>query len=239
MTNHTNIPIPKNKSWQMFDAISSKYDLLNHLLSFGIDILWRRELAEHLVKKEKIKVLDLATGTGDVLITFCEKNLYVESAVGIDMSKEMLKVGQKKLFLNNLAKKITLQHGDANHIPFENGTFDNVSIAFGIRNVEDPSVVLKEMQRTLKKGGKVLILEFSLPKNGLIRALHLFYLRTIVPCIGGLIAGHYQAYKYLNQTIEQFPYGDDFLALMDGAGLKYTRAYPLLFGVATIYTGEK
>ena len=231
--------IPKSLSWQMFNDISLKYDLLNNLLSFGLHNLWKKKLATHLSSKRGQRILDLATGTADVIISFLTNNPNVESGIGMDMAEKMLDVGRKKIAHRGLAEKIKLKHGDANQIPFEDQSFDGVSISFGIRNVEDPSQVLREMHRTLKSEGRGLVLEFSFPNNKILKAFHLFYLRTVVPCIGWIFSGHYKAYKYLNQTIETFPYGDDFCQLMSNVGFKNVKANPLLFGVATIYQGDK
>ncbi len=233
------LALEKSESWQMFNAISPKYDLLNHLLSFGLDIVWRKKLGRFLVLGENPKLLDLATGTGDVLLSLFEQHPYIESAIGIDMAEKMLEIGREKIKTKNLDNKITLQHGDANNIPFDENTFHNVTISFGIRNVEDPTQVMAEMYRVLNKGGRALILEFSLPKNIIMRILHIFYLRTIVPIVGWIISRHYKAYKYLNQTIESFPFGDQFCQLMRDKGFKNVKANELLFGVATIYQGDK
>ncbi|MCA9406535.1 MAG: ubiquinone/menaquinone biosynthesis methyltransferase, partial [Candidatus Omnitrophica bacterium] len=181
---------------------------------------------------------DAATGTADVLLSLI-KDDRVAKGQGIDMAARMLDIGRAKIQKRGLSHKITLTHADANKIPFENNHFDVATISFGIRNMEDPTAVLQELCRTLKPEGRALILEFSMPKNPILRAGHLFYLRTIVPLIGYIFSGHYKAYKYLNQTIEDFPYGDDFCRLMTTAGFHNVKANPLLWGVATIYQGDK
>lgn len=237
--NTNNTTIPKSKSWQMFDEISPRYDFLNHILSFGLDIIWRNQLSQYLPKRENLKVLDLATGTADVLISLLKKNKHIQTGFGIDLADKMMDIGRKKIVQQHLDSHITLSHGDAHHIPFNDNTFDAVSIAFGIRNMEHPDRVLNEMHRALNTGGRALILEFSLPQNGLIRAVHIFYLRCLVPIIGALFSGHYKAYQYLNQTIETFPYGNNFCTLMTNAGFTHVKANPLFFGIATIYTGDK
>jgi len=231
--------IQKQDSWQMFNEISPKYDLLNGLLSFGIDHHWRRTIIKHLSLSGKKNILDLATGTGDVLLTLIRHEKRIIEAVGIDLANNMLEIGLAKIAKQDLTQRIQLLHGDAAHIPFENGYFENVTIAFGIRNVSDTSVVLKEMHRVLTPNGRAIILEFSLPENPILRMFHLFYLRTLVPCIGGLVSGHAQAYRYLNQTIETFPYGEAFCRLLREAGFAHQRAHPLMGGIATIYVGEK
>jgi len=235
----TDTTITKSTSWQMFDDISPRYDFLNHLLSFGLDIHWRRQISRFLPNKTNQKVLDLATGTGDVLISLLNNNANVQSGIGLDLAGKMMHIGRHKIKQSKFETRITLKHGDAHHVPFDTNTFDVSTIAFGIRNMNDPGRVLREMHRVLNEGGKALILEFSLPANPLIRAGHIFYLRTIVPLIGALFSGHYRAYRYLNQTIESFPYGERFCQMMDNAGFKNVKAHSLLFGVATIYSGDK
>ena len=234
-----NITILKSDSWRMFDEISPKYDFLNQLLSFGLHHHWRRRLIEFLPQKEEITLLDVATGTADVVLTLCQHNSHIISAAGIDLADKMLSIGRKKIMQNGLHTRVKLQHGDANKIPFNGNSFDVTTIAFGIRNVEDPTKALSEMARVLRPTGKALILEFSLPKNPVLRSLHLFYLRNIVPLVGGAISGNVQAYRYLNQTIEFFPYGEKFCQIMRQAGFKNAQAHELLLGVATIYVGEK
>lgn len=234
-----NLILSKSNSWKMFDAISPRYDFLNHLLSFGLDILWRKKLARFLTKRTGQKVLDLATGTADVLLSLFKNNPNVHSGFGIDLADKMLEAGRTKIRKKKLEYSITLEHGDAHEISFDEGTFDVVTIAFGIRNMQDHRHVLKQMYRVLNKGGRALILEFSLPENKILRSLHLFYLRSIVPFIGVIFSGHYKAYRYLNQTIESFPYGDNFCVLMREAGFQNVKTNPLLFGVASIYQGDK
>lgn len=229
----------KSESWQMFNTISPKYDLLNRLLSFGLDIHWRNRLISMFPKKDHLKALDLATGTADVLLSLAhKKGGSLSKSYGVDMAEKMLEIGRKKIIQSGFSDTLELKAGDASKIPFYDDQFDAASISFGIRNVEHPIRVLEEMNRVLKPGAPALILEFSLPKNPIIRFCHLFYLRYIVPIIGWIFSGNYKAYKYLNQTIEKFPFGDDFLALMAQGGLKNTSATELLFGTATIYRGE-
>jgi len=237
--NDHNLVLSKSNSWQMFDQISAKYDFLNHILSFGLDILWRKKISQYLKFHHNQSVLDLATGTADVLISLIKQNPHVTKTYGIDLADKMLDVGREKILKRKMEDRIHLKHGDANNIPFKNNTFDCTTMAFGIRNVDDPNQVLSEMHRVLNENGRTLILEFSLPQNKILRTLHLFYLRTIVPIIGGLVSGHYKAYKYLNQSIERFPYGQSFCALMAAQGFKNIEAHPLLGGIATIYQGDK
>ena len=154
----------------MFDEISPRYDFLNHLLSFGLDIHWRNHLAPFLPKRSSLKILDLATGTADALISLCQHNRNVYAGSGIDLADKMLAIGREKIKKRGLTRKLTLTHGDAQKIPFEDNTFDAAAIAFGIRNTDNPSQVLTEMLRVLTKKGRAIILEFSLPENKILRA---------------------------------------------------------------------
>ena len=230
---------PKTESWKIFNLISRRYDFLNRLLSFGLDIRWRDELAKFVPENPNVKLLDLATGTADVAISLVEKRPNIQSVIGLDMAAEMLKVGQAKIEKKGLSSKITLQEGDAQKLPFTDNSFDCETIAFGIRNIPELRLIMMEMFRVLKPGGRVVILEFSLPENPLVRFGDLIYLRVFVPLIGFIFSGNYRAYKYLNQTIEQFPYGDRFCKILKQMGFKNIAAHPLLGGVATIYVGEK
>ncbi len=231
---------PKRENvYRMFDRIANRYDLLNRLLSFRQDVAWRNKVVSLLPEKEYLSVLDLATGTGDLILSMAEKSSHFASGVGLDMSGEMLKYAVIKYQDKNNSDNISFVRGDAVHIPFENNSFDAVSIAFGIRNVVDVQKSLQEKHRILTQNGKVLILEFSLPKNRLVKAGYLFYFRHILPFIGGIISGDSYAYKYLNQTVESFPYGKEFCILMEKAGFSTVSEHRLTFGIATIYEGVK
>lgn len=229
---------PREDVYKMFDRISGRYDLLNRLLSFRRDVAWRKKLLKLLPNRENLKILDLATGTGDVLLTLVENNNVV-SGVGLDMAPKMLKLAKLKISKNNLQDKLSLIHGDAVNIPFDDSSFDVVTIAFGIRNVTNVNQSLSEMYRVLSENSKALILEFSLPKSRLIKSFYLFYFRKILPFIGGIISGDSYAYKYLNQTVESFPYGEDFCELMRNAGFKTVKQYQLTSGIVSIYEGIK
>jgi demethylmenaquinone methyltransferase/2-methoxy-6-polyprenyl-1,4-benzoquinol methylase len=224
--------------WQMFDRIAHRYDLLNHLLSFGTDIIWRWRAARRLSDIEDLELADIATGTCDMLLSILKRHKDFKSCVGVDMSAGMLELGQKKVENAGLADRVQLVRGDAVNLPLADATVNAVTISFGIRNVIDVPAGLREMRRVLRPGGRAVILEFSLPRNGLIRAGYLFYFRNILPLIGGLISGDSYAYNYLNKTVETFPYGDAFLDLMREAGFINVSASQLTFGVASIYVGE-
>lgn len=223
---------------EMFNAISPSYDRVNRILSLGIDKGWRKKMRSHLPPGNNLSLLDLATGTADQLLSLMEDERIAEG-VGIDLAEEMLVFGQKKVIGSKYKDNITLKVGSALAIPSEEDSFDCVTISFGIRNVQDPSLCLSEMHRVLKPCGRALILEFSLPTNRLVRSAHLLYLRRILPFVGGIVSGKRSAYSYLNKTIEAFPYGKAFCHLMEEAGFDNVRALPLSFGIATLYLGEK
>lgn len=219
----------------MFNAISKKYDLTNRLISLGIDRGWRRKLKQHIIGSDLV-LLDCATGTCDQLLSLMDLGT-IQQAVGIDLAEEMLAIGKQKVEISPHADQVDLVVGNALSMPLEDGRFDYVTMTFGIRNVQGDC--LPEIARVLKPRGKALILEFSLPKNRLIRMFHLTYLRHILPLIGGWVSGNGEAYRYLNKTIETFPYGEAFLDRMKQAGFEQLKAIPLSFGIATLYTGVK
>lgn len=223
----------------MFDRIAHRYDFLNRLLSFGQSDVWRRRMARYLRDDRPIRLLDLATGTGDQLLALARKRYNMIGGVGLDLSNNMLEIGRAKIARKGLENIFQMQKGDATEIPFGDESFDAATITFGIRNVRDVDRALSEMHRVLKTGGRALILEFSIPRNRIIRKLYLFYFRTMLPRIGGLISGDKNAYGYLNQTVESFPYGEEFCALMRKAGFVRVAAHPMTFGVATVYVGDK
>lgn len=223
--------------WQMFDRIAPTYDLVNRLLSFNLDVRWRKHVHSHLPSLPELRLLDLATGTGDQVIAMTRSG-GITSAVGMDMSVEMLAIGKEKVSEAGLSEVISMEHGDATALPFEDQSFDAVTISFGIRNVVHVDRALAEMRRILRPGGKAIILEFSLPKNPIVRMGHLMYLRYVLPLVGGLVSGDWDAYRYLNTTIEAFPYGDAFTKMMKEAGFEVANAHPVTFGIATIYVGE-
>lgn len=225
--------------WHMFDRIAKRYDLLNRLLSFGLDVSWRKKVANHLPAKERQRVVDLATGTCDLILSIFKKNRSINSAVGIDMAIKMLKIGKKKLMKKGYEGNISLGLGDAAIIPVKSHIVDAVTIGFGIRNVVDVEAVLKEIHRILTNNGRIIVLEFSLPKSFMMRKLFLFYLSNILPAVGSIISGDKYAYRYLNQTVEEFPYGREFCKMIEKAGFSNVYEKPLTFGISTIYCGEK
>lgn len=224
--------------WKMFDAISANYDRVNSILSFGMDRNWRRRTASHLPQRKNLDLLDLASGTGDQLIACLESGADVRSGVGIDLASEMLKVAKAKIGLKPYKDRVKFQRADALRLPFPDNSFDAATFSFGIRNVPDPLAALKEIHRVLKPRGRCLVLEFSLPPQP-FRPFHLFYLRRILPLIGGFFSKNKAAYRYLNETIETFPCGNAFCFLMKSALLGSIRQVPMALGAVTLYLGEK
>jgi len=228
----------RNNVPAMFDLIAGKYDLLNHLLSLNRDKVWRQGVCSLLSSKQNQTVLDLATGTGDQLLALYRSGK-VDRGFGTDPAENMLGIARQKITASGLEKQLKVQQGRGEELPFSDKCFDAVTIAFGIRNVTDVGSTLLEMHRVLADDGRAIILEFSLPNSLLIRAAHLFYLRHIIPTLGGMISKNTAAYKYLDKTIETFPFGNDFRKLMQQAGFKNTQIHPLTYGVVSIYVGEK
>jgi len=237
--NHNKYTIKKKDAWKIFDKIYKRYDLLNHILSLGFDYSWRKKLSSLVGNKKGTTLLDLATGTGDVLFSLIKHSGNFSRTLGIDMSQNMLRHAILKKSKKELDREVDFVVGDANTIPLKSGSFDVTTMAFGIRNIPEPLKTLKDINRILAKDGVALILEFSLPKNILLKKLHLFYIRYLIPLVGKLISGDSEAYRYLNKTIEVFPYGDEFLKLMEGAGFVRCEKYPLTLGIVTIYKGIK
>jgi len=219
----------------MFDRIAHRYDLLNRVLSLRRDVYWRNAVANYLPEHRDLTILDVATGTADLLISLVNKCDRIKSAVGMDMSPRMLELGQKKISSGKYKEIIRLVRSDALWIPFTSSSFDAVTIAFGIRNVTDVSGALGEMSRVLKPGGKILILEFSLPRNRFLRKIYPFHLKGILPRMGSIISGDPYAYHYLNETVQTFPHGEQFCLLLEKAGFNSVKAVPLTGGIVTIY----
>tara|TARA_E500000331_G_scaffold354234_1_gene406746 strand:- start:735 stop:1457 length:723 start_codon:yes stop_codon:yes gene_type:complete len=221
----------------MFNSISGKYDFLNHFLSLGIDILWRKRAVRLLKKYQPKLILDIATGTGDFAIEALSLN--PEKIIGVDISEGMLSIGREKLIKKNLTDKIELLSGDSEVLPFEDNFFDAVIVSFGVRNFENLEKGLSDMLRVLKPGGKVLILEFSKPKLFPFKQIYRFYFQWILPKIGKLISNNHAAYTYLPDSVEAFPDGDDFLNILYKIGFQKNQCTPLTLGISSIYSGSK
>jgi demethylmenaquinone methyltransferase/2-methoxy-6-polyprenyl-1,4-benzoquinol methylase len=223
-------------SGAMFDGIAHRYDLVNRVISLGIDQSWRKKTVASLELRAGARVLDLATGTGDLAIMVARAHPDV-TVVGVDPSSKMLEVGQKKLVEGGLTERIELQVGDAQALQFPDRTFDGLCIAFGIRNVPDRLQGLREMARVTKAGGRVAILELSEPRGGVLGPLARFHVHSVVPAVGALLSGA-KEYQYLQKSIAAFPPARQFEALMAEAGLRIVASTALTFGVCHLYVGE-
>jgi len=228
----------RHEIWKMFDRISPTYDKINRVVSLGRDQAWRRALVKHLPQKQALKLLDVATGTGDQLVALFEASKQIERAVGVDLSSDMLQIAEKKLAKKAYREQVVFQCADAEKLPFPSQTFDVTSLSFGIRNVPSPETALRELHRVLKPKGRALILEFSLPPYP-IRPVYLFYLRHLMPWIGGFFSKDREAYRYLNETIETFPHGKEFALLLKGAGFSRIEIHPMALGAVSLYVGTK
>jgi len=218
----------------MFDQISTTYDQANRFLSLGLDLYWRRMLSKHLPQITPLYLLDLATGTGAQIAALIQTKAPIQRAIGIDLSEKMLNIAKNKF--SNLP--IEFQQANAEALPFNDQTFDLCTFSFGIRNVQHPIKALSEMHRVTKAAGRCLILEFSLPANR-FRILYLFYLRHLIPQIGGWFTKDKSPYRHLNQSIEKFPSGEQFLGWMRQTGWKNVAAINLFLGLVTLYRGDK
>ena len=222
---------------RMFNSISKRYDLLNHLLSLGIDIYWRKQ-AIKLLKPEKPQyILDVATGTGDFAIEALA--LKPEKVIGVDISEGMLEVGREKVKRRGLGNKIEMKQGDSERLPFEDNIFDAIIVAFGVRNFEHLEQGLADMQRVLKPGGTTVVLEFSKPQSFPFKQLYNFYFNNILPLVGRVISNDPSAYTYLPESVQAFPDGEAFLQVMRRAGYTHTQCKTLTFGISSIYWGKK
>jgi len=222
---------------EMFNNIAPKYDFLNHTLSMGIDKLWRRKAIKLLKPINPKRILDIATGTGDFAIAALKLN--PSKVIGIDISTEMLNVGRKKLKLKGLTEKIELFEGDSENIQFEDNSFDAITVAFGVRNFENLEKGLKEMNRVVRPGGRVVVLEFSKPTYFPIKQIYNLYFFKILPFFGRLISKDASAYTYLPESVEAFPDGEKFIEIYQRCGFVDTKQYKLSFGIASIYLGIK
>ncbi len=222
----------------MFDRISPKYDALNHLLSLNIDQVWRLKTAMKVANHHPKAILDLATGTADLAIALAKRNPQAK-IIGMDISEKMLELGKAKTEKRGLGSQIELRLGDAAALPFEDNSFDAVTVAFGVRNFEDLDKGLSEISRVLKPNGKAVILEFSLPEKSPIKQLYRLYFNRLLPFIGKAVSKDKSAYSYLPQSVEKFPKPNAFLAMLSSFGLENGQAQPLTFGIATLYSAQK
>jgi len=228
---------PRGGSGEMFDRIAARYDLMNRIISLGIDQRWRRRTVDALALKPGARVLDLATGTGDLAMMIARRHPEV-TVEGIDPSAGMLAEGERKVAAAALGARVKLRRGDAEHIDAEDGSVDGISMAFGIRNVVDRPKALREMARALKPGGRVAILELSEPKRGLLGTLARVHIHHVVPTLGALLSGAWE-YRYLQRSIAAFPPAEEFAETMRASGLRVERAEPMTFGVVHLYVGVR
>lgn len=222
----------------MFDNIAPKYDLLNHTLSMSIDRVWRRRVVGEVRRAKPGRILDVATGTGDLAIAMARRIRDVQ-VLGVDLSEQMLAVARRKIEARGLDVRIVLDRGDAERLAVADASVDVATVAFGVRNFGDLGAGLRELARTIKPGGKVVILEFSRPRNRVFRALYEFYSYKILPRIGGLVSRDKRAYEYLPASVGEFPAPEEFMAMMARAGFRNCRARSQSFGIAQIYIGER
>ncbi len=227
----------KEQVEQMFDNIAFRYDFLNHFLSIGIDRIWRYKTIKKLETLKPQKILDIATGTGDLAIAMLK--LEPTEIIGIDLSEEMLIHARNKIYKTGMDHIIHFEKGDAEQINYPADTFDAVTVSFGVRNFENLTVGLKEIYRVLKPEGIAVVLEFSKPRNKLFRIIYFVYIFKLVPLFGKLFSKDYRAYTYLPESVSYFPSGDEFINHLKNTGFVNTEKKELTFGIATIYTGKK
>lgn len=227
----------KEQVARMFDSISGNYDFLNHFLSLGIDIRWRKKAVKLLAPGNPKLILDVATGTGDFAVETLRLN--PTKVIGVDISEGMLEVGRKKIRERGLDGRVELLFGDSENLPFEENKFDAVIVAFGVRNFENLEKGLAEMYRVLKPGGRMVVLEFSKPRMFPFKQLYNFYFTFILPKIGKLISRDPAAYTYLPESVQAFPDGDSFVGILNRLGFNDTSCKPLTWGISSLYTGIK
>jgi demethylmenaquinone methyltransferase/2-methoxy-6-polyprenyl-1,4-benzoquinol methylase len=228
----------KEQVADMFNNISKTYDFLNHFLSLGIDVIWRKMAIKELKGDKPQYILDVATGTGDFAFESL-KILKPKKIIGVDISRGMLDIADQKIAKRNLSDKFEVRMGDSEKLLFDAHEFDAVTVAYGVRNFENLEKGLADIQRVLRPGGKAVVLEFSKPKVFPVKQLYNFYFNYITPGIGKLFSKDARAYTYLPESVAAFPDGADFITLMDKVGFKNTKQRPLAFGICSIYTGVK
>src|SRR6056300_1695954 len=221
----------------MFDTISGDYDGLNRVISFGIDIKWRKKVVKMVAQNNPKTILDIATGTGDLAINLVENN--ANENVGLDISSGMLDIGKEKIKKKGLESKIEMVLGDSENMPFDDNTFDAITVAFGVRNFENLEIGLKEILRVLKPNGSFVILETSIPTKTPYKQGYKFYTKNILPLIGKVFSKDRSAYQYLSESASVFPYGEALNNILRKIGFINVEDFPQTFGVATIYKSSK
>ncbi len=227
----------KEQVTKMFDAISTNYDGLNRVISFGIDIKWRKRVVAILKTKKPVNILDIATGTGDLAINLVETG--AEKIIGLDISSGMLEVGKNKVANKNLGNIIEMVVGDSEDLPFQEDSFDAVTVAFGVRNFETLSKGLEEIYRVLKPSGTFVVLETSVPTKTPYKRGYRLYTKYILPAIGKIFSKDRSAYAYLSESAAVFPHGEDFNNILRKIGFIDVADKPQTFGVASIYIATK
>lgn len=228
----------KSQVSKMFNRIAPYYDFLNRLLSLGVDTIWRKKAIQQLKVHQPKILLDVATGTADVALEI-SKSLSPDKVIGIDISTEMLDIGRAKIKKRQLENQIELKEGDSENLPFQDNTFDAITVAFGVRNFENLERGLTEMYRVLKPGGQLVVLEFSKPKIFPFRQLFNLYFKYLLPFIGKMTSKDPRAYQYLYESVQAFPDGSQFVDILQVIGYKSNRCLPLTLGICSIYLGEK
>ena len=223
----------------MFDAIAGNYDFLNHLLSAGIDKRWRRRAIRSLHLTGRERVLDLCTGTADLAIAAIDASPGAARVVGVDFAGAMLRVGLDKTRARALTTRLTLVRGDAARIPVASGAVDAVTVAFGIRNVQNTAAACEEIYRVLGPGGRLAVLEFAIPTTPGVRAAYLWYFNQVLPRVGQLISKHNAAYGYLPASVGAFASPDEFVTILRNSGFAAIQAVPLTFGIVYLYTAQR
>ena len=229
----------KEQVEQMFDNIAPTYDKLNHIMSLNIDRVWRRRVMRIVRRAKAHKIMDVATGTGDLAIAMA-KRVDRTQILGVDLSEEMLAVAREKVRKQGLEERIMLEKGDAeNLVMVTDESVDAVTVAFGVRNFENMEQGLRELYRTIKPGGKLVVLEFSMPKNRLVRWIYRQYAHRLLPYVGGMISKDRRAYTYLPDSVEEFPAPERFAEILKGVGFSKVRLRSQSFGIAYIYEATK
>lgn len=228
----------KEQVTKMFDTISKEYDSINRIMTFGIDIKWRKRVINSIAKHNPTNVLDIASGTGDLAIMTAQKT-NAKEIIGIDISKGMLQIGEEKIKKLHLSDRVKMQVADSENLPFADNHFDAITVAFGVRNFENLDKGIKEIFRVLKPKGIFVVLETSVPTYPIIKQLYLFHSNFLLPLFGKLFSKDPKAYTYLSESAKNFPYGPAFNNILQKNGFKEVQNKPQTFGVASIYIGKK
>jgi demethylmenaquinone methyltransferase/2-methoxy-6-polyprenyl-1,4-benzoquinol methylase len=235
--NQNNPETKKKQVTQMFNGISRSYDLLNRVITLGVDVIWRKRVVRLIQKNKHQVLLDIATGTGDLVLALSK--LKTKKIIGLDISPGMLEIGKQKVKAQGLDRRIEMQLGDSEALSFENDTFDGVTIAFGVRNFEHLDLGLQEIRRVLKPQGALVILETAVPQNPILKSLYFLYTQKVMPFIGKLFSKNRTAYQYLSDSAAAFPCGKAFNNILKKNGFIAVEDFPQTLGVASIYFAKK